>query len=152
MKTLVGGALAASILALAVPATAITLSNSPISIASVRSAPSNPETGNPGVVSLAFRNDAPVAASEVTFQITDDIGNTQSVKDVGSFATGVSIRSNFDVPDLADGAQARVVHVELADGSSWNDNASDTGSQGQDMSGVLGNLKTAIARGIANGQ
>lgn len=119
MKNIRTAAIAASIIGLAAPAAALTVQpTNPIAIQQVTSSPEREFA--PGVVRIAYRNTADVSAKEVTFQISDAAGRTADVEDVGSFTPGVTIDHDFRVLKLGDGAQARVVHVELADNSAWD--------------------------------
>lgn len=122
MKTLLGGALAASVLALAAPATAQTTSN-PIALQRVDTAPIVRVDSVPATVRLAFENTAATAAREVTFRITDGSGRQVEVDDVGTFSNGVTVRHDFRVAALGDGISVRVVRVKLADGSGWVDSS-----------------------------
>lgn len=117
MKNVYTAAIAASILALAAPAAAYTEQN-PISVGNVYGSEGHEKT--PGVVRIEFQNTADAAAREVTFLVNDAAGNRAEVEDVGTFAKGVTIRHEFHVAKVTDGATATVVHVELADGSSWD--------------------------------
>jgi hypothetical protein len=119
MKNLRTAAIAASIVGLAVPAAALTVqSSNPIAIQQVTSSPEREFA--PGVVRITYRNTAGVAAREVTFRINDAAGRSADVEDVGTFAPGVTVSHEFQMLKLGDGAQARVMHVELADDSAWN--------------------------------
>jgi hypothetical protein len=118
VKTLLGGALAASIF-FAAPVMAADLSQEPIVVESVAWAPSIPASLTPGTVSIAFRNGAPSAAREITFMVTDGSGRQMSIRDVGTFATDVTIHHDFEVPQLGDGVSVRVTHVEFSNGASW---------------------------------
>jgi hypothetical protein len=117
MNNLYTAAIAASILALAAPAAAFTTQN-PIEVQSVFGSQGYETT--PGVVSIAFQNTADSAAREVTFVVNDAGGHSTQVEDVGTFAKGVTIRHEFHISKVTDGVRASVVHVELADGSSWD--------------------------------
>ncbi len=110
-------AIAASILALAAPAAAYTTQN-PIEVQNVLASQGHEET--PGVVSIAFQNTGDSTAREVTFQVKDVAGHAYNLEDIGTFSKGVTIRHEFHVARITDGARASVVHVELADGSSWD--------------------------------
>lgn len=138
MKTLIGGALAASLLALAAPATAADLPQNPIVIESVSSNPTDRIAYVPGVLDVAFRNDAGTAATKVTFLVTDAEGHQTEVSDVGTFSSGVTTRETTDVAQLDDGVKVSVASVELADGSTWTAPAA-LETLGQDTA-VLGGL------------
>jgi hypothetical protein len=120
MKSLTIAALAASTLAFAHPAGAQTVTRNPIDIQRVVTSPHLDETGVPGVVKISYENTADVPVREVTFRVRDTAGHEVNFRDVGTFAQGVTIRHDFRSRNLSDSAQAHVVHVEWADGASWN--------------------------------
>jgi hypothetical protein len=117
MNNMYTAAIAASILTLAAPAAAYTIQN-PIEVQNVMASAGHEET--PGVVRIAFQNTTDSDVHEVTFRVNDVAGHRAEVKDVGTFAKGVTIRHEFHVAKVTDGATASVVHVELADGSTWD--------------------------------
>ncbi len=117
MNNMYTAAIAASILTLAAPAAAYTIQN-PIEVQNVFGSQGHEEI--PGVVRIEFQNTTDAAVREVTFHINDAAGHATQVEDVGSFAKGVTIRHEFHVAKITDGASASVVHVELADGSTWD--------------------------------
>jgi hypothetical protein len=117
MNSLYTAAIGASILTLAAPAAAYTIQN-PVEVQSVLGSQGHEEI--PGVVRIDFRNTADSTAREVTFLVDDAAGHQATVEDVGTFAKGVTIRHEFHLAKVTDGARASVVHVELADGTTWD--------------------------------
>jgi hypothetical protein len=77
----------------------------------------------PGFVSLTFKNTAPVAATSVVFELDVDGVKTNSFKDVGTFAPGVSIAHAFRTNSGDLDQQLNVSKVAFADGSVWTDSA-----------------------------
>lgn len=122
VKLLLGGALAASIFSLAVPASAQGLPQNPIAVESVSSAPNDTVAYLPGVVGIGFQNNGPSAAREITFMVTDNSGRSTTIQDVGTFANGVAIHNTLQVGQLADDVKVRVIHAEFTDGLSWSAN------------------------------
>jgi hypothetical protein len=123
MKTLLGGALAASVLSLAVPATAHTTSLNPIAVRRVEPAPMVQLDDVSGIMRIAFENTAGTAAREVTSLITDGSGRQIEVENLGTFAKDITVRHNLRIAQLGDRVRVRVVRVELADGSAWIDSS-----------------------------
>jgi hypothetical protein len=73
----------------------------------------------PSILSIRFANTAPKAASMVTFAVSDDLGNSYEIKDVGTFSTGVTINHEFESPADAADAKCTVQSVMFEDGSAW---------------------------------
>jgi len=117
MNNLYKAAIAVSILTLAAPAAAFTIQN-PIEVQGVYG--SQGYEGTPGVVRIDFENTADSTAREVIFLVNDAAGHQAEVEDTGTFAKGVPIAHDFHIGKITDGARATVVHVELADGSTWD--------------------------------
>ena len=92
----------------------------PIQIQQVESSASEPESGAPTVVRIAYVNDERQAARKIVFALSDIAGGEAQVEDVGTFAKGVTIRHDFQAVHLGENVMARVVRVEFADGSTWD--------------------------------
>jgi hypothetical protein len=119
MNTILGAAVAASLLTLVAPTAAWSAPGDPVTIKRVETAPALWETGIPGDMSIAFENQADTTAKVVVFRITDDQGREMVIDDVGTFAKGILIRHDFRVRDLGDNGKAQVVEVQFVDGSTW---------------------------------
>lgn len=124
MKTLISAALAASVLSLGAPVLAQTqtLSSDPVAIENVNYTAGTTDTKPPSDIQVAFENTAASPAREVTFEVDDATGQSVDVRDVGTFAPNVTIRHDYQVSNsLKFGLTAHVVHVQLADGSTWDE-------------------------------
>ena len=140
MNNMYTAAFAASILALAAPASAYT-SEGPIQVQTVYG--SQDFQAVPGVLRIEFENTADSAARAVTFLVNDTAGNQTEVEDIGTFAKGVTIRHDFRLAEVTNGATASVLHVELADGSSWDaPTATESESESQPQAAAIPNLPT----------
>ena len=77
-----------------------------------------PSIGN---LRISFVNLAPVAATRVSFAVTED-GQTRVVEDNGTFSTGTAIDHEFTAiePQASGLGSCAVASVSFADGTSWN--------------------------------
>lgn len=72
----------------------------------------------PAVITLSFRNEAPVTASAVEFNVTDGT-NYATIDDVGSFATDVPVTHTYLVDNIVGPAHVDVAAVSFVDGTTW---------------------------------
>jgi glucose/arabinose dehydrogenase len=115
-------AAAALALAAGTPALASAATAPPIAISNVQIEPAGGYANHylPGIVTVAFRNAAGVAATSVTFQTSDDGATLATFTDAGTFAPGVTVKHSFLTLD--DDAEQRlsVAEVRFADGTVWD--------------------------------
>ncbi len=123
MKTILGGALAASILTLGLPLAASSQTADPVIITNVSTTMGHPVLGQPTIISVAFENTSNVPATSVELRLTDADGNQTNVNDSGTFSKGAQIQDEYRIDRFGNDVNASVVGVEFADGSTWGDPA-----------------------------
>jgi hypothetical protein len=128
VKTILGGALAASLLTLGLPLAANSQPADPVIVTNVSTTIGHAVLGQPAIVSVAFENTSDVPATSVELRLTDANGNQTDVNDSGTFSKGVQIEQEYRIERFGSDARASIVGVEFADGSSWGDAAAG-GSQ-----------------------
>jgi hypothetical protein len=75
----------------------------------------------PGRVSVSFTNQSAVAATGVTFDLTDAAGNVLAeYKDSGSYQPGATVRHSFEDIHVEDNQKIEIAAVTFADGTSWS--------------------------------
>jgi hypothetical protein len=75
----------------------------------------------PGRVSVSFTNESAVAATDVTFDLTDAAGNVLAqYKDSGSYQQGATVRHTFEDIHVEDNQKLEIASVTFADGTSWS--------------------------------
>ena len=99
----------------------------PVSTTVNRIANQKGDEGQSRAIYMTFRNNAPVTANEVRFQVRQG-QDVVELFDVGTFSTGVDITHKFANPNAAFGApwqsaRASVTYVHFTDGSSWTPQA-----------------------------
>jgi len=119
VKTILGGALAASLLTLGLPMAASSQTADPVIINNVSTTKGHPVLGQPTIVSVSFENTSDVPATSVEFRLTDADGNQTDVNDSGTFSKGAEIQQEYRIDRFGNDASASIVGVEFADGSSW---------------------------------
>lgn len=74
-----------------------------------------------GSLAISFVNDAPIAATSVSFEVRYG-GNTQTVTDTGTFSRGTPISQTFFATANPNNgaAECTVQSVTLSDGSVWH--------------------------------
>jgi hypothetical protein len=128
VNSILGGALAASLLTLGLPMAANSQAAEPVVITNVSTTMGHPTLGQPTIVSVAFENTSDVPATSVEIRLTDAAGDESYVNDSGTFSKGAKIQQEYRIDRFGNDASASVVGVEFADGSSWGDTA-PAGSQ-----------------------
>lgn len=73
----------------------------------------------PGSLTVSFRNNGTVAATDVIFQLDDNGAPAGQISDVGSFAPGVTIVHHLNVVPGDANEHVSVAEVKFADGSVW---------------------------------
>jgi hypothetical protein len=74
---------------------------------------------NPGSATITFTNQDNVAATEVIFALETHGYVLRRLDDVGSFATGVTIKHRFGENESAPELRVAVERATFADGSAW---------------------------------
>jgi hypothetical protein len=122
MKTsVIAKALLATSIAISAPlAASAAEAAAPIAVSDVNVQPSGSLNQNgPGFISLAFANTSNMTANEVVFEL--NAGNAaRQIRDIGSFAPGVTIRHAFYDLSASPDQQIKVIKVQYADGSTWS--------------------------------
>jgi hypothetical protein len=74
----------------------------------------------PGFADVAFTNDGNSAATDVQFAVLSDGALVDRYDAIGSYAPGVTVKSQFPDEDIIDGDQSvEVAKVTFADGTVW---------------------------------
>jgi hypothetical protein len=73
----------------------------------------------PGSLTVSFRNNGTVAATDVIFQLDANGAPAGRISDVGSFAPGVTIVHHLNVDPSDANEHVSVAEVKFADGSVW---------------------------------
>lgn len=95
----------------------------PVSATINRIANQKGDEGQAHAIYMTFRNNAPVSANEVRFEVRQG-QDVVAVSDSGTFATGVDIAHRFTNPNASFGspwqsARVAVTYVHFTDGSTW---------------------------------
>jgi hypothetical protein len=73
---------------------------------------------------IGYTNDAKKTATEIDFTIVDSAGVVRTIKDTGTFATGIPILHVFDLPEDTSplglsAARCAITRIVYADGTTW---------------------------------
>ena len=95
----------------------------PVSATINRIANQKGDEGQAHAIYMTFRNNAPVSANEVRFEVRQG-RDVVAISDNGTFATGVDIAHRFANPNASFGspwqsARVAVTYVHFTDGSTW---------------------------------
>ena len=96
----------------------------PVSATINRIANQKADEGQAHAIYMTFRNNAPVTANEVRFEVRQG-QDVVVVSDAGTFSTGVDIAHRFANPNASFGspwqsARVAVTYVHFSDGSTWS--------------------------------
>lgn len=125
-STLVGFAIAASVLTVSAPAFAFSEnSNNTIAVQRVVFNGSSPEVNGLADFQVTFKNSGPIAVNRVEFALDSPEGSSTLLEDVGTFAAGATITHDLRVAYLggeqvpSGATKVRVNEVQYADGTVW---------------------------------
>jgi hypothetical protein len=115
-------AAAAALLAAGIPAVALAQTTSaPVSIVSETIVPqvAGAARFQQGFVSYAFVNHAAVPATEVDLALVGNGESLATLRNVGTFSTGIAIERSIATEAIARDQQLTIAEVKFADGTVW---------------------------------
>lgn len=127
VSSLVGFAIAASLLTVSAPAFALGIaSHNSIAVQRVVFSGSSADVNGFADFDVTFKNNGPVAVNRVVFALDTPEGYRSTIEDVGTFAAGATITHDLRVASIGgfqfptDATTVRVNAVQYADGSLWS--------------------------------